>query len=381
MASYKMLSKGNWKVVVSLGFDSNGKRQRVTKQGFKTKKDAELFVTETLNKRNRGYLSVANSNMLFKDFIMKWFNEYKIFQLASNTINTYISRLNAHILPALGEYRLSELNTAIIQEFYNSLISEKNMKPSTAKKVMDIVIISLKYAKKNKLIYELPTDIEKQKMNKPKVQYWNQEEVNYFLDYIKGTYLYTPVFIDVLTGLRIGELCGLRWCDIDFDNKILTVNHQLIHDKRLKVLVLGKLKTESSHRTITLPNILIDYLQELKNDRGANDTDYVVLDRKDYKYTPRNLSMNFTKKVNKFALPKEEYEGDIPNYMQLKQISFHGLRHTHATLLIANGENIKVVSERLGHTDITMTLNTYTHVLDNMKNETANLLDKIFTQK
>ena len=98
--------------------------------------------------------------MLFKDFIKKWFNEYKIFQLASNTINTYISRLNAHILPALGEYRLSELNTAIIQEFYNSLISEKNMKPSTAMKVMDIVIISLKYAKKNKLIYELPTDID-----------------------------------------------------------------------------------------------------------------------------------------------------------------------------------------------------------------------------
>ena len=381
MASYKMISRGNWKVTVSLGYDNNGKRQRVIKQGFKTKKDAELFVTETLNKRNRGYLSAANSNMLFKDFIMKWFNEYKIFQLASNTINTYISRLNAHILPALGEYRLSELNTAIIQEFYNSLISEKNMKPSTAKKVMDIVIISLKYAKKNKLIYELPTDIEKQKMNKPKVQYWNQEEVNYFLDYIKGTYLYTPVFIDVLTGLRIGELCGLRWCDIDFDNKILTVNHQLIHDKRLKVLVLGKLKTESSHRIITLPNILIDYLQELKNDRGANDTDYVVLDRKDYKYTPRNLSMNFTKKVNKFALPKEEYTGNISNYMQLKQISFHGLRHTHATLLIANGENIKVVSERLGHTDITMTLNTYTHVLDNMRNETASLLDKMFTQK
>lgn len=381
MASYKMLSKGNWKVVVSLGFDSNGKRQRVTKQGFKTKKDAELFVTETLNKKTRGYLSTANGNMLFKDFIMKWFNEYKIFQLSINTRNTYISRLDNHILPMLGDYKLNELTTAVIQEFYNDLISRKNMKPSTVKKVMDIVIVSLKYAKKNKLIYELPTDIEKQKMNKPKIQYWNQEEVNYFLNYIKGTYLYTPIFIDVLTGLRISELCGLRWCDIDFDNKVLTVNHQLIHDKRLNVLVLTDLKTTSSHRTITLPNILINYLQELKANRGACETDYVVLDRKDYKYTPRNLSMNFTKKVNKFALPKEEYEGDIPNYMQLKQISFHGLRHTHATLLIANGENIKVVSERLGHTDITMTLNTYTHVLDNMKNETASLLDKIFTQK
>ena len=87
--------------------------------------------------------------------------------------------------------------------------------------------------------------------------------------------------------------------------------------------------------------------------------------------------MNFTKKVSKFALPIDEVENK-DNYMQLKQISFHGLRHTHATILIANGENIKVVSERLGHTDIRMTLNTYTHVLKSMKNKTANLLDKIF---
>ena len=379
MASYKMLSKGNWKVTISLGFDNEGKRQRVIKQGFKTKKHAELFVTETLNKKNKGYISPANNNMLFKDYIMKWFNEYKIFQITINTRNDYLSRMNTHIIPMLGDYKLSELTTPIIQDFYNKLISEKNMKPVSAKKVFDMLNNCLKYAKKNKLIYELPTDIEKQKIDKPKVEYWSQEEVNYFLDYIKGTYLYTPIFIDVLTGLRIGELCGLRWCDIDLDNKILTVNHQLIHDKRLKVLMLGDLKTTSSHRTITLPNILVQYLKDLKASRNANDNDYVVLDRNDYKYTPRNLSMNFTKKVQKFALPKEEYKGSISNYMQLKQISFHGLRHTHATLLIANGENVKVVSERLGHTDIKMTLNTYTHVLENMKNETANLLDKIFT--
>ena len=87
--------------------------------------------------------------------------------------------------------------------------------------------------------------------------------------------------------------------------------------------------------------------------------------------------MNFTKKVAKFADSKDNHKND-KNYMQLKQISFHGLRHTHATLLIANGENVKVVSERLGHTDIRMTLNTYTHVLDSMKNNTANLLDNMF---
>lgn len=141
--------------------------------------------------------------------------------------------------------------------------------------------------------------------------------------------------------------------------------------------MLADLKTSSSHRSITIPKILIDYLTELKTSRKATDTDYVVLDRNDFKYTPRSLSMNFTKKVSKFKTSKEKQKND-KNYMQLKQISFHGLRHTHATLLIANGENVKVVSERLGHTDIRMTLNTYTHVLNSMKNNTANLLDDMF---
>ncbi|WP_321832884.1 site-specific integrase [Clostridium butyricum] len=377
MASYKQLSKGNWKVIISLGYDNNGKRKRIIKQGFRTKKDAELFVTETLNKRNRGYISPSDSNMLFKDYIMKWFNEYKCFQTKSiNTRNNYLSRIDVHIIPKLGSYKLNKLNTAIIQDFYNSLIAD-GLKPSSAKKIMETVSGCLKYAKKNKLIYELPTDIEKQKIEKPKIEYWSKEEADFFLNYIKDTYLYTPVFIDMLTGLRIGELCGLRWCDVNLENGFITVNHQLIHDKRLKVLLLADLKTSSSHRVISIPKVLINYLKQLKEQRNANKNDYIVLDKKDFKYTPRSLSMNFTKKVAKFALPIDEVENK-DNYMQLKQISFHGLRHTHATILIANGENIKVVSERLGHTDIKMTLNTYTHVLESMRNNTANLLDKIF---
>ena len=98
---------------------------------------------------------------------------------------------------------------------------------------------------------------------------------------------------------------------------------------------------------------------------------------------PRNLSMNFTKTVAKYKKSIEELKHEnkkIPqNYMKLKQISFHGLRHTHATLLIFNGENIKVVSERLGHSNIGITLNTYTHVMNDMKNNTATLLNDLFT--
>ncbi|MBN1053070.1 site-specific integrase [Clostridium botulinum] len=365
MASYKQLVKGNWKVTVSLGYGNDGKRQRVIKQGFKTKKDAEIFVTETLNQRNRGYISPSASNMLFKDFITKWYTEYKQFNIGINTRVGYQSRIKTHIIPMLGNYKLNEITTPIIQDFYNIMISEKKLKPATVKKSMDILISCFKYAKKNKLIYELPTEIEKQKIEKPKIKVWNKDHVQFFLNKIKGTYLYTPIFIDVLTGLRLSELCGLRWCDVDLDNGYLTVNHQLIYDSITKTLLLGGLKTESSQRKISIPTILVNYLKELKEYRKAEKNDYLVLDRNDFKYTPKSLSMNFTKKIAKY---KE----------QLPQITFHGLRHTHATILISNGENIKVVSERLGHTDIRMTLNTYTHVMEDMKNNTASLLDDIF---
>ncbi|WP_394903440.1 site-specific integrase [Clostridium butyricum] len=379
MASYKMLDKGNWKVTISLGYDNTGKRRRVIKQGFRTKKLAEAFAMQILDKKNHGFLSPTDSDLLFKNFIMKWYDMHTTsLKLSVNTRNDYLSRINTNLIPLLGEYKIKDISIDVVQNFYNTLINEKHLKPVTVKKYLDILSSCLKYAQSKDLIYKLPTNyIQKVKIQKPKIEYWNQDEVNFFLNYIQNTYLYTPIFIDVLTGLRIGELCGLRWCDIDLQNGIIVVNHQLVHDKRLKVLMLTDLKTSSSHRHITIPKILIDYLKQLKAYRNATDTEYVVLDRNDFKYTPRSLSMNFTKKVAKFSDSKEKHKND-KNYMQLKQISFHGLRHTHATLLIANGENIKVVSERLGHTDIRMTLNTYTHVLDSMKNNTANLLDNIF---
>ena len=383
MASYEQLSKDNWKATVSLGFDSNGKRIKQKKQGFKRKKNAERWATEITSQKHKGFVATTESNILFKDYLVdKWFYEYKVHIISMNTKNDYISRMNTHIIPMLGNYKLTELKTSIMQDFYNHLINQKKIKAVSAKKVMDIITGCLKYAKTNKLIYELPTDIQKQKLEKPKIKYWTKKEVNFFLSEIKDNYLYTPIFIDVLTGLRIGELCGLRWCDVDLKKGTITINNQLVHDKRLKVLMLADLKTSSSYRVISIPKILINHLTELKENRKANDLDYVVLDKTSQRYTPRSLSMNFTKKVTKYTKSIEDMKKEkikiSKDYVQLKQISFHGLRHTHATILISSGENKKVVSERLGHTDIRMTLNTYTHVMENMRSKTANLLDDIF---
>lgn len=386
MATYKNISliqsKPNWRATVSLGY-TNGKKNVERKQGFKTKKEAEAWVTEILSKRNKGFIAPSESNTLFKDYILKWFDEYKSKHISINTRTNYKSRIDTHIVPKLGSYKLNKITNAIIQDFYNSLIGE-GLKPSSVKKIMETVNGVLKYAQKSKLIYNLPTDIEKQPMNKPKVEFWTKDEIDFYLDKIYEKYLYTPILIEIFTGLRVGELCGLRWCDIDLDGKNLTVNNQVIYDRELKILVFSEiLKTDTSHRKISLPKILTDYLSSIKGD--ALDTNFVVLDREGSMCNPRNLSMNFTKSIHKYRKSiddsKREDKNISENYIQLKQITFHALRHTHATLLIFNGENIKVISERLGHKNISTTLDTYTHVMEDMKNNTADLLDNIFRYK
>lgn len=136
----------------------------------------------------------------------------------------------------------------------------------------------------------------------------------------------------------------------------------MISDKSINTLVCTEnLKTTKSDRIISIPKVLLREFE--KNLKDSND--FIVLSRENKMCNPRNISMDFTKKVNK-------YKNNLP------QISVHGLRHTHATLLILNCENIKIVSDRLGHNYITTTLNTYTHIMEEMKDNTAELLDNLF---
>ena len=148
----------------------------------------------------------------------------------------------------------------------------------------------------------MPVDIDRVPIEKSKVDFWNKEDVDFFLNNIKDTYLYTPILIELLTGLRLGELCGLRWCDIDLDNRYLTVRNQVINDKTNKTLLFtDKLKTKTSYRNITLPKMLVDYLKSIKG--NSSNTDFVILSREGFMSNPRNLSMNFTKSISKYKNP------------------------------------------------------------------------------
>lgn len=366
------IESNNWKISESLGY-INGKQVKIRKQGFKTKKEAKEWAMKEIEKYRNGFIP-SNGTILFKDYIISWFNDFKSISLAYNTKVNYLSRINTYIIPYFGDYKLNDINNALVQQFYNNIIKQ-GLKPSSVKKILEILSGVFNYAYKNKLIHTLPLDISKQPLDKPVLEVWTKSELDYFLSQIKDTYLYLPVFTEALIGARPAELCAIRWCDIDFINNSINIDKQVIVDKQNSILYLSDtLKTTTSKRIITIPFILAEYLKKVKSERNDTENDFVIKElskANSLMCNPNNLNANFTSKIN--SLSKN-------NDFKLSYISFNGLRHTHATLLVENGENIKTVSKRLGHKDINTTLKYYTHVTKEMENNTSILLNNLFSK-
>ena len=353
---------GKYKVVIELGKDNTGKRIRHTKEGFKTKKEARTYATVKENEMLSGMVP-NNNKVLLKDFVTSWYQNYILkSNLAINSVNNLRIHIERHIIPFLGNMQLVEVKTIHVQNFYYSLL-EKGLKPISCKRIITTLKKFFNYSIKMNIVNVNPCDIEYVKNTKEnKINIWTESQLLHFLKCIKEDTIYLPVVIAAFTGMRIGEICGLRYENIDFDNLRINVCEQTINDKMNNVLIhTNILKTSKSNRTITIPKFLKDIILENKK-----SNDFVIVNSKGGKANPRNISMLFNKRVSWHNMPK---------------ISFHDLRHIHATILLLHGENIKVISERLGHESIQITLDTYSHVLPSMEMNTSKLLENLFSTK
>ncbi|MED3690351.1 site-specific integrase [Peribacillus butanolivorans] len=197
---------------------------------------------------------------------------------------------------------------------------------------------------------------------------WDEEEVNRFLKVAKEDPVYIVFYLALTTGMRQGEILGLRWKDINLEKGLLNIKQTLSHDGKT---FLSGAKTKSSLRTINLSlssiKVLITRKLTVSKEKLSigpiyQDFDLVACTQHGTPLNPVNIRRTF-KRMIKMA--------DVP------EIRFHDLRHTHATLLLSNGVHVKVISERLGHSNIKVTLDTYSHVLPSMQEEVARKLDEI----
>jgi integrase len=359
-----------WQYTVELEPDpATGKRRQKSKGGFKSKKECEQAMNKLMAELEKGDY-FETSNMLLRDYLSYWLNNYASSNVAPSTLKRYklsISDINAFI----GNVPLSKLKPAHIQDLYSQLMSNKHQSKSTVLKTHRTFSISLKHAIKWQLINSNPcNNVQPPRPNAVTMKVWDMETSNKFISKIKNENIYIPVLIALHTGLREGEICALKWDDIDLEDKTLTVKHTL--QRIYSELCLKEPKTKKSRRTIAMMDSTVSTLKQYKREQmiyklalgeDYNNENYVCSWNDGRPFDPLYLSKKFAKLIKKYEFPV---------------IRFHDLRHAHATMLLQQGVNPKIVSERLGHSTISITLDIYSHVLPNMQKEAVQKLEKLF---
>lgn len=367
----KKENKDYYYYVLTMGKDSNGKRIQIKKRGFKSEREAKKALREAQHAADTGsYIKLSKA--IYGEYLLEWFSSRKG-KLASQTIKSNESYIKNHIVPMIGHIKLADLNALHIEKFINDL-REKGLAEGTIKKMYAIISSSLISASKKDII---PKNVASYADNKPKVkrkqvEVWDDIETRRFLEHTatQKTRYYIAFHLALATGMRQGEILGLRWMDVDLNRKIISVRQTLSHDGK----EFGTPKTESSIRSITIDEVTVEALKKHRNmitqekwskDDSYVDNDLVVCTKYGTPCFPKDLDTVWNR---------------LRESAKLRKITFHDLRHTHASLLLKNNTHPKVVSERLGHSSIQITLDLYSHLFPNMQEDAADQLGQMLFQ-
>lgn len=394
-----------------------GKRKSICKSGFRTKKEAEIAGARAFAEYNNAGLKFKPSEISFADYLDYWFDNYVKTTCKYNTQSAYRIIIDQHLKPALGAYHLKSLSPAMIQEYVNQKFTT-GLKKSTLKNIMAVLSGSLKYAViPAQLIRSSPAEYIKY----PKVStdrrdtnrtVISKEDFNRMLDrFEKGNPFRYALLIGFYTGLRIGEVFALTWDDIDFEGKTISVN-KLVYKRNLRdgkkeeksAWYFGDTKTSSSVRTVKIGDLLLKELKEYKIKQNEKRLFYGEYYTNIYQKEERDDRNNVIHRLIEVessvpvALPRVnlimrrengqycstdsfKYAARVIHYDLGIKFNFHSLRHTHATMLIESGVSPKAVQERLGHSDIKTTMQTYVHDTDKMSQEAVEAFEAIMTTK
>lgn len=366
MPIYPYIKKGKEHYFYSFEVqDRNGKRKTIKKRGFKTKGEAKSAERLAQTEWEKGSY-IDPSKFTVSQYMLYWFENKQ--DLSDESRLTYMGYMKNHIFPTIGDLPLQKLNVYDIEKLIYEL-NKKNIADGTAKKIFNILQTSLRVALRKEIIARNPIDMldtgSKPKSSKAKINYWMRDEVKEFLSRLQHRQRILFI-LAIYTGMRRGEICGLRWKDIDFDNKQLRIRFTL----RSKTLKRGG-KNKNAERSISLSNTVIT---ELKRHRAQ-----IIQERWEAKdsYYDHDLVV-CQENGNPISLPNfPRMWSRVLKSTKMRRIRFHDLRHTCASLLLTSDVHPKVVQELLGHSSIKITLDLYSHLLPNMQAEAVSSLDKM----
>ncbi len=351
---------GTWCATYSAGYAANGKRIRRTVFGT-TKEDVSKKLAKATAARLNGSYVQPNRTRLAA-FLDRWLEDAARPSIRPTTYASYKGILNNHIGPRLGGTSLCVLSPAHIQGLYADM-ERDGVGPRVRQLTHAVLRRGLKQALKWGLIARNPCDaVDPPRVPKHEISPLTSEQVEKFLDAAKGNRLHALFVVAIGTGMRLGEIFGLRWPDVDLKSRAITVRNTLIEVNGK--LTLAEPKTPKSRRRIDLPQVVVDALTAHRAQTvraGFASAPWVFCNSAGGPLRRTHFRSNHFKPLLLAA--------------GLPDIRFHDLRHTSATLLLAAGVHPKVVQERLGHAQIGITLDIYSHVLPTMQLEAAGKLD------
>ena len=352
-----------------------GKQHSLT---AKTQKEVAQKLREKLGEIASGSFIEPNK-ITVSQWTDTWQKEYLLVNsVKPSTITSYEAAIRNHIVPSLGKIKLYQLTTMDVQKFINSLQnpteSRSALSPKTIKNVYGLLHHILAQAVLCKLIIANPADAcVLPKVRKKKIKPMNEYQIAEFVKAIQGHKYESMMLVALFTGMREGEVCGLEWSCVDFGNGTILVDKQLQSlrgkvrgDKEKYALVPTK---NGKERTITAAPFVMDLLWKTKQVQNSNrkvlgkafhNTDLVFTDSLGYRVTPQAL-------YRAFKLIMEE--------LNMNEVRFHDLRHSYAVIALKSGDDVKTIQENLGHATASFTLDTYGHVTEKMKKDSADRME------
>lgn len=355
----------NGKYMVQL--PSNEMGRRPTKY-FDTKTEANKWLNEQIYLANKGLIN-SNTNLSTSEFLELWLRFSKN-RVNEKTLKQYSQIVKQHIIPYLGKYLLVDLKPFLLNQFFETL-SNKGLGSRTIQLVYTVFHIALNQATREDLLVRNPLD----RVNRPRhkmsvIEPLRETEVTQFLISCRGHRLEALFKIAFTTGMRKGEILGLKWTDIDWDEKTIRIQRQLQRIPGLG-LTLVHPKTSSSIRTIPIGNDTILALRR-HFERQYDEQQFAGEKWQDNGLVfPSRLGTPY----DQGALDKEFKK--LLAQANLRNIRFHDIRHTTTSLLLKQGVPIKVIQAMLGHEDISTTLRVYSHVYPGMLEEAANKMNEV----
>lgn len=378
-----------------------GKRNRISKSGYKTKAEAVAAGAAAMAEYNSSGIKFIPSEMSYADFLDYWIESYCLITLKKTTLDNYKKRIKAHIKPSLGAYKLTSLTTAGLQKFINSKI-EAQYSLNTLSVLRGILTGSLQYAVRQNMLknnpareIRIPTErsTESLQLRSAPHRYLPPDVIEKIFERFPEKHpSHIPLMLGYRCGLRLGEAFAITWDCVDLEKGQIYINKQVQWNPAEQWWFFTNPKF-NSFRTIDLDNSLLELLRRERKRQDKDRTYYEDMYTAYYENDVRGLvtSPDQASSVTPIELMLVRQDGSyiqartmqhassvIHYELGVKDFTFHSLRHTHATMLAEAGMPQKYTQQRLGHKDISVTLKYYTHLTDKMSEIGGKILESMF---